>query len=58
MSKITKNRFEIKIPKSEFEKGKLYSFKFVINKIGWTTSPKNAINIENGEDKNLTFKIE
>jgi CubicO group peptidase (beta-lactamase class C family) len=58
MTKIAKNKFEIRIPISEFEKGKLYSFKFVINKIGWTTSPKNAINIENGEDKNLTFKIE
>lgn len=47
--------YELKLPKSQFEKGKTNEFKFVINKVGWTTTPKNALNTDNG---NLTFKID
>ena len=42
----------------EFEKGKTYLFKFVINKVGWLNPPKNAINVDGTEDNNLTFKID
>ncbi|MES2732861.1 MAG: serine hydrolase [Bacteroidota bacterium] len=50
--------FELEFPKTKFEKGKTYVFKFVINTVGWTTTPKNALNVQDGEDRNLTFKIE
>ncbi|MBE8724813.1 serine hydrolase [Flavobacterium hungaricum] len=53
MTRKIKNTFELKVPKSKFEKNKTYMFKFVINKTGWVKGPKNAINIENGADKNL-----
>ncbi len=52
------NTFELELPKSQFEKGKTYLFKFVINKVGWTMTPKDALNTDNTEDNNLTFKIE
>lgn len=52
------NTFELELPKSQFEKGKTYLFKFVINKVGWTMTPKNAINSDKTEDNNLTFKID
>lgn len=52
------NTFEIVLPKSQFEKEKTYLFKFVINKVGWTTTPKNALNVDETQDKNLTFKLD
>jgi CubicO group peptidase (beta-lactamase class C family) len=52
------NTYELEIPKSQFEKWKIYKFKFVINKVGWTTTPKNAINTDQTTDNNLTLKIE
>lgn len=51
------NTFEIALPKSQFEKGKTYFFKFVINKVGWTMTPKNALNVDETQDKNLTIKL-
>ena len=50
--------YELKLPKSQFEKGKTNEFKFVINKVGWITTPKNALNTDKTENNNLTFKIE
>lgn len=52
------NLFELELPKSQFEKGKEYQFKFVINKVGWTMTPKNALNVDSSNDRNLIFKIE
>lgn len=52
------NTFELELPKSQFEKGKTYLFKFVINKVGWTKTPQNALNTDKTEDNNLTFKID
>ncbi len=52
------NIYELELPKSQFEKGKTNEFKFVINKVGWLTTPKNALNIDNTENSNLTFKID
>lgn len=51
------NTFEVAVPKSTFEKGKNYSFKFVMNKIGWLTIPYNALNIDGTKDNNLTLTI-
>lgn len=50
--------YELELPKSQFERGKTNQFKFVINKVGWVTTPRNALNAENTEDNNLTFKID
>ncbi|RZJ69225.1 serine hydrolase [Flavobacterium sp.] len=50
--------FEISIPKSQFERQKDYSFKFVINQVGWMTTPKNALNVDKTEDRNLIFRLD
>lgn len=57
MVRKNKNTFELKIPKSQFEKNKTYQFKFVINKTGWMEAPKNVINRETDGDENLILKI-
>lgn len=57
MVRKNKNTFELKIPKSQFEKSKTYQFKFVINKTGWMEAPKNVINRETEGDENLILKI-
>lgn len=51
------NTFELEIPKSQFEKGKEYQFKFIINKTRWMQAPSNALNADK-KDKNLILKIE
>lgn len=50
--------YELELPKSQFEKGKTNEFKFVINKVGWMTTPRHASNTDNTENGNLTFKID
>ncbi len=50
--------YELELPKSQFQKGKINEFKFVINKVGWIAKPKNALNAGKTEDGNLTFKID
>lgn len=52
------NTFELELPKTQFVKGKTYQFKFVINKMGWTMTPKNVLNTDKTEDNNLTFRID
>ncbi|MFP3835006.1 serine hydrolase [Chryseobacterium sp. SIMBA_028] len=52
------NTFELAVPKSNFEKGKTYNFKFVMNKSGWLTVPYNAANVDGTQDNNLTLKID
>ncbi|WDF46195.1 serine hydrolase [Chryseobacterium sp. KACC 21268] len=49
--------FELEIPKSQFEKGKEYQFKFIINRVRWMQAPSNALNADK-KDKNLILKIE
>ncbi|PWB23679.1 serine hydrolase [Flavobacterium sp. HTF] len=57
MIKKNKDTYELSVPKSQFEKNKIYLFKFVINNTGWAEAPQNAINKENGGDDNLILKI-
>ncbi|WP_284464657.1 serine hydrolase [Chryseobacterium sp.] len=57
MTKKDKNRFELAVPVSRFEKGKTYSFKFVFNKEGWMTTPKSASNIDGTENNNLIMTL-
>nr|WP_315026986.1 serine hydrolase [uncultured Chryseobacterium sp.] len=52
------NIFELVMPKSQFEKGKTYRFKFVMNKKEWLTVPHYAINVDGTADNNLTLKID
>jgi hypothetical protein len=53
------NTFELVLPKSQFEKGKTYEFRFVMYKNGWFTTPYSAINTNgNPSDNNLTFRID
>jgi len=54
-----KNTFELVLPKSQFEKGKTYEFRFVMNKNGWFTTPYSALNTNgNPNDNNLTLKVD
>lgn len=56
--KLIKNRtFELRFPKSKFEKDKNYGFKFVKNGENWLGIPENAKNIDT-ESGNLILKIE
>lgn len=52
------NAFELTLPKSHFESGKTYQFKFVMNKKNWLSVPYNAANVDGTKDHNLTFKID
>ncbi|UZU00045.1 serine hydrolase [Chryseobacterium fluminis] len=58
MIRKDKNTFELEIPRSQFEKGKEYQFKFVINKFRWISAPKYALNADQSQDKNLVLKID
>lgn len=54
-----KNTFELILPKFKFEKGKMYEFRFVMNKNGWFTTPYSAINTNgNPNDNNLTIRVD
>ncbi|CAA7197313.1 serine hydrolase [Chryseobacterium potabilaquae] len=54
-----KNTFELALPKSQFEKGKIYEFRFVMNTNGWFTTPYNALNTNgNPKDNNLIFTVD
>ncbi|MBB6371111.1 CubicO group peptidase (beta-lactamase class C family) [Chryseobacterium shigense] len=52
------NTFELALPESQFEKGKTYLFKFVMNKTGWLPTPNNVINTDGTPDNNLTLRID
>ncbi|WP_165852186.1 serine hydrolase [Chryseobacterium pennae] len=52
------NVFEVAVPKSQFEKGKTYGFKFVMNKSGWLTIPYNTANTDGTPDNNFALKID
>lgn len=49
--------FELVLPKSLFENDKTYNFKFVIDKTGWLTAPRNALNMDESPDQNLILKV-
>lgn len=59
MIRKDQDTFELVLSKSQFEKGKTYEFRFVMNKNGWFTTPYSALNT-NGkpDDNNLTFKVD
>ncbi|WP_080779650.1 serine hydrolase [Chryseobacterium phocaeense] len=57
MRKKNENQFELEVPLSRFEKGKTYSFKFVLNKEFWMTAPKNASNTDGTKDNNLVLVL-
>jgi hypothetical protein len=50
--------FELVIPKSQFQKGKEYQFKLVINNTRWISAPNYAKNTNQTQDKNLILKLE
>ncbi|MDR6487683.1 hypothetical protein J2799_002188 [Chryseobacterium vietnamense] len=58
MSLKKNNTFELVLPKSRFEKGKTYQFKFVMNKKGWLSVPYKAMNVDGTRDNNLTLKMD
>jgi hypothetical protein len=58
MSLKKNNTFELVLPKSHFEKGKTYQFKFVMNKKGWLSVPYKAMNVDGTRDNNLTLKMD
>ncbi len=58
MSLKKNNTFELVLPKSHFEKGKTYQFKFVMNKKGWLSAPYKAMNVDGTRDNNLTLKMD
>jgi hypothetical protein len=49
--------FQLQIPKEKFEKGKMETFKFVLNSDNWQNSPETALNVEENGYGNLTLKI-
>ena len=56
LKKISDWQYELSIPKTNFEKGKIYQFKFVLNENQWMTAPYTAKNIEtDGGVVNLSF---
>lgn len=55
MIKKDKNLYELEVPVSRFEKGKPYSFKFVLNKEEWIGASKNASNNDGTKDNNLAL---
>ncbi|MCU7617058.1 serine hydrolase [Chryseobacterium sp. PBS4-4] len=52
------NTFELVLPASQFERGKTYEFRFVMNKNGWLTTPYSAKNTSrNTSNNNLTLVV-
>ncbi|WP_347219588.1 serine hydrolase [Chryseobacterium sp.] len=57
MTKKRNNHYELEIPMTKFEKGKTYSFKFVLNNMWWVVSPQRASNIDGTKDNNLVLTL-
>jgi Predicted Zn-dependent protease (DUF2268) len=55
---VKDRKYEIMLPKSKFEKGKTYAFKFVINGSNWQGAPETAKNIEDENNRNITLVVE
>jgi len=58
MTRKNTNTFELAIPKSQFEKGKEYQFKLVINNTRWISAPNYAKNADKSPDQNLILKLD
>ena len=58
MTRKNNHTFELATPKSQFEKGKEYQFKLVINKTRWITAPHFAKNSDKSPDQNLILKLD
>ncbi len=58
MTRKNAQTFELAIPKSQFEKGKEYQFKLVINNTRWISAPYYAKNADKSADKNLILKLD
>lgn len=59
MIRKDRDTFELVLPKSQFEKGKTYEFRFVMNKNGWFTTPYSALNTNgNPNDNNMTLRVD
>ena len=58
MTRKNAQTFELAIPKSQFEKGKEYQFKVVINNTRWITAPNFAKNTDKSSDQNLILKLD
>ncbi len=54
---ISDKVYSLSLPLSKFEKGKKYSFKFVVNRNQWQDGPDNALNVDEENNGNLTFLI-
>jgi hypothetical protein len=54
---ISGKMYSLSLPLSKFEKGKKYSFKFVVNRTNWQDGPDNALNVDLENNSNLTFSI-
>ncbi|MDN3692632.1 serine hydrolase [Chryseobacterium tructae] len=57
MVKKDKNHYELEVPVSQFEKGKTYSFRFVLNKEGWMEAPRNASNSDGSKYNHLALVL-
>jgi hypothetical protein len=55
---VKDRKYELVLPKSKFEKGKIYSFKFVVNGSNWQGAPETAKNVEVGDNRNITLVVE
>jgi uncharacterized protein YjaZ len=54
---ISDKIYSLSLPLSKFEKGKKYSFKFVVNRNQWQDGADNALNVDDENNGNLTFLI-
>jgi Predicted Zn-dependent protease (DUF2268) len=55
---VKDRKYELTLPKSKFEKGKTYAFKFVVNGSNWQGAPETAKNIEDENNRNITLVVE
>jgi Predicted Zn-dependent protease (DUF2268) len=55
---VKDRKYELALPKSKFEKGKTYAFKFVVNGSNWQGAPETAKNVEVGDNRNITLVVE
>lgn len=57
MTNMGSGNFELHLPKSKLEKGRQYSFKFVINGKDWLLAPAAALNKDDSGYNNLVFTV-
>ena len=57
MTNTIARTFELTLPKTAFERGKTYPFKFVVNGKNWQPVPENAKNVDDSSTGNLTLQV-